>query len=323
MRPFATDRPRWLRRLGVAPRLAMRMAAWGAPSRSLLFGPLSIGDDLLCTAVLREARLRNTPFAMFSNRPELFADNRDPLALHPIDDHYIALLRRLGRTVVTPYYSSRDPSNPDREITPPRHIIAEMCRLAGLRGEVSLRPYLHLTPEELAAAPHLPRQIAIHSSAAAAAIPYPNKEWGTDRFTDISRLLSNEFSLVQIGSARDPAIPGVALDLRGRTTLREAAAIQAASLIFIGLEGFLAHLARAVDCPSVVIQGGRTTAAQFGYSANIHLGVQMDCSPCGLRKDCPFQLACLRDLSPDVVADAARSLAARQRHPLPVDTAQI
>ena len=314
---------RWLGRLAIAPRLAARLAAWGAPARSLVFGPLSLGDDLLCTAVLREARRREQPVVMFTARPELFVGNTDPVAVHSIDDHYMALLRRLGRRVYSPYYVSSDLACPDRDKVPTRHVIAEMCRLCGFHGEVTLRPYLHLTPAELTSAPRLPRQVSIHSSGLAAAIPYRTKEWGADRFTSLARLLSDDFSLVQIGSPRDPVLPGVALDLRGRTTLREAAAIQANSLLFVGLEGFLAHLARAVDCPSVIVHGGRAAPHAFGYSANINLHATPPCSPCGLRESCPNDLACLAAITPEHVVEAVNRLAIRPRVPLPIETAHL
>lgn len=317
------DSSRWLGRLKVAPRLAGRVARWGLPARSIVFGPKSLGDDLLCTAVLREARQRGAPFVMFSARPELFVDNRDPLRLHAIDDHYLALLRQLGRPAVSPYYVSPDPAQPDRDVPPPHHIITEMCRLSGLRGQVALRPYLHLTEEERMAAPSLPRQIALHSSGLAAALPYRDKEWGAERFAALAQLLAGEFSLVQLGAARDPLLPGVALDLRGRTTLREAAAVQARSLLFIGLEGFLVHLARAVDCRSVVIHGGRASPHVFDYSANLNLHSSPSCSPCGLRNTCAYDLQCMTAIRPEDVARHVSAMAARPREPLPVAIAEI
>jgi ADP-heptose:LPS heptosyltransferase len=273
----------------------------------LLFGPLSLGDDLLCTAVLREARQRGVPFAMFTARPELFAGNSDPSRVLPIDDYYVAALRRTGARVVQPYYAGRDPTNPDRDLLPPRHIIAEMCALAGLQGEVALRPYLTLTDSERAAGALFPRQIALHSSGLAAAIPYDTKEWGADRFVAVARLLVPHVKLIQLGSPRDPALP-VAADLRGKTTLREAAAILAASAAFVGLEGFLTHLARAVDCPAVVLLGGRAPAEIFGYAANYNLAVFPPCSPCALRTGCPHDMHCMTAITPSAVAAAALSL---------------
>jgi ADP-heptose:LPS heptosyltransferase len=194
-----------------------------------------------------------------------------------------------------------------------------MCRLAGLNGEVTLRPYLALTAAERVAAPRLPRQIAIQASGLSAAIPYSTKEWGAERFAAVARKLAPGFSLVQLGSPNDPLLPNVALDLRGKTTLREAAAVQAASLCFIGLEGFLTHLARAVDCPAVVIHGGRAPAGIFDYPANINLYTRPACSPCGLRDGCPHDLQCLVAITAGQVAAAVDTLILRPRDSLPVD----
>lgn len=307
----------------MTPRLAVRIASWGTPAHSLVFGPKSLGDDLLCTAVLHEARRRGKPLVMFTARPKLFAGNSDPLAVHCIDNHYLALLAKLHRPAVSPYYTTTDPANPDRDLVPSRHVIAEMCRLAGLNGEISIRPYLHLTSTELNAAPRLPRQIAIHTSGLSAAFPYQTKEWGVTRFETLAKLLSGDFSLVQLGSPNDPALPGIALDLRGRTTLREAAAIQATSIAFVGLEGFLTHLARSVDCPSVVIHGGRAAPHVFGYSANINLHSKPSCAPCGLRNTCPHDMTCMSTISPEEVAKAVSELTERPPGPLPVETVHL
>lgn len=302
-----------------ALRFARNLVRWGLPPRSLLFGPLSLGDDLLCTAVLREARRRGRPFAMMTSHPELFAGNSDPTRLLPIDDDYVAGLRRLGARVVQPYYVGSDPDAPQRDLLPTRPVIAEMCFLAGLRGEVTLRPCLTLTAPELAAGRRFPLQVTLHSTGLAAAVPYPAKEWGPDRFAAVARHLASHAKLIQLGSASDPALP-VDLDLRGRTTPREAAAVLAGSAVFVGLEGFLAHLARSVDCPGVIVMGGRAPAEIFGYGANCNLTAFPVCAPCGLRTGCSHEMSCMRALSPAVVAAAALAALARPRAtPLPAD----
>jgi hypothetical protein len=293
----------------------------GRPVRVLLFGPHSLGDDLLCTVVLREARRRSRPFAMMTSRPELFRGNADPSALLPVDDYYAQALRRLGAQVVQPYYARCDPGNPLRDVFAPHHILTEMCRLAGISGEIAVRPYLYLAHKELRVGRIFPRQITVHSSARSAAFPFTTKEWGTERWVSVVRALAGEFKLIQIGAATDPPLP-VDLDLRGRTSLREAAGILAASEVFAGLEGFLAHLARAVDCPSVVIIGGRVRPETVGYACNVNLYSAVDCSPCGLRDGCPHGLKCLTEILPDTVAAALREMAAHHpARPLPAETA--
>ncbi len=311
-----------VRRAAQVPRFLWNLARWGRPKEALLFGPLSLGDDLLCTAVLREARERGRPFTMMTARPELFTNNPDPLRVLPIDDYYVNGLRRLGTRIISPYYVRPDPADPHRDILPPRHVIAEMCRLAGLKGRVALRPYLNLAPTERRAGQRVQRQIAIHSTALTAALPYHAKEWGPPRLTAVAQALGADFNLVQIGTAGDPALP-VALDLRGKTTLREAAAVLAGSLCFVGLEGFLAHLARAVECPSVIVFGGRASPETFGYPANTNLYAQVDCSPCGLREGCTFGMKCMSAITPEMVIAAVRDLAIRPPRPLPVATTDL
>lgn len=296
---------------------------WGLPNRSILFGPRSLGDDLLCTAVLREARMRDQPFAMFTARPELFQGNHDPAKLLPIDDYYIAMLQRLDKAPIRPYYVGADSTNPLRDILPSRHIIAEMCSLAGISGSVSLRPYLRLAPRELAVAPQSKIQIAVHSTGLGAAIPYPTKEWGPEQFDAMTSELSSEFTLVQLGSVQDPLLSGVTLDLRGKTNLREAAAVLANSRCFIGLEGFLTHLARAVDTPAVVIHGGRAPEGLFSYLANENIYTKLSCSPCGLRDGCPHDMTCMREITPETVLSSVRKLLDRSSAPLPVETAAV
>lgn len=318
--PRQPARSRLLRAL----RFARNVARWGLPARSLLFGPLSLGDDLLCTAVLREARRRGRPLTMMTARPELFAGNADPARLLPIDDDYVAGLRRLGARVIQPYYVGHHAHDPQRDLLPPRHIIAEMCALAGLRGEIALRPYLALSASEIASGRlHQPRQIALHSSGLAAAIPYDAKEWGPARFIALARQLHPHAKLIQLGSAGDPPLP-VDTDLRGRTSLRQAAATLAASNLFIGLEGFLAHLARAVDCPSVIVMGGRAPAEIFGYSANLNLTTSPDCSPCARRSGCPHAMKCMAEITPELaVAGALKLLACAPDRPLPHTTVTL
>lgn len=305
------------------PRLTGRLVWHGLPRRTLIFGPLSLGDDLLCTTVLHEARRRGRPFAMCTARPELFERNPDPSAVLPIDDYYMRLLKAAGCSVVSPYYASADPLNLERDLFQPGHVLAEMCRLSGLHGQITLRPYVYLSPNELVQSRIATRILAVHSTAAAAAVPFATKEWGPAKFADVVTALAGDFTTVQLGSISDPPLP-VARDLRGRTSLREAAAILANATLLLGLEGFLAHLARAVDCPAVVILGGRTQPSTVGYSANINLYSSVPCAPCGLRNDCPHHLVCQQQITVEAVIAAVRELSSRPRdRNLPVDTVEV
>ena len=111
--------------------------------------------------------------------------------------------------------------------------------------------------------------------------------------------------------------------MRGKTSLRESAAILANSLIFIGLVGFLMHLARAVDCRSVIVFGGRERPWQVGYVANCNLTGDNPCSPCWLRNRCDYEGACMDMIDAGEVLAAAESQLRRRGLPLEVQTAHV
>jgi hypothetical protein len=305
-----------------------RLYSWGAvqalrlgrPDVSLGFLG-GIGDDLLCTAPIEEwLRSGARRVWFFTRHPELYSHYDRRVRLVPEDGRYRRLAALLGQPMRPTDYLTRDPENPERDVLPPHHIIVEMCRRAGLHGGISLRPHLRLGAAERAAGALFPRQIAIQSSCLNARIPFSTKDWGAARFAEAARRLAADFNLVQVGSADDPPLPG-ATDLRGHPRLRHVAAVIAASELFVGLEGFLTHLARAVDCPSVVVIGGRARPGVYGYSCNENLQRPVFCSPCGLRNGCPNDLACMQEISVQDVMDAVHRLAARNLpRPLPAET---
>jgi ADP-heptose:LPS heptosyltransferase len=206
---------------------------------------------------------------------------------------------------------------------PNQHVIAEVCASAGIAGEISLRPYVMLSSDERARGNRSVRpQVAIQSSNLGARYGMRNKQWYPDRFQTVVNSLGAEFDFVQLGFVGDPPLQGC-LDLRGRTTLREAAGVLAGSRLFIGLEGGLMHLARAVDCRSVIIFGGHTRPDQIGYLANENLGWSGQCSPCWLENECDFDRTCMREISAEAVIEAARRQLALMGEPLAVDRVVI
>jgi ADP-heptose:LPS heptosyltransferase len=246
----------------------------------------------------------------------LFEENGDAAQILASDYHY----RRF-----TPYmhlaYTSHDTTT-DSDAPPSRHIIAELCARAGITGEVALRPYLKLTDAELDKASWAAGKIAIQSSGMDAKFPMRNKQWFPERFQEVVDALHSDYAFVQVGSSADPPLSRTR-DLRGQTSLRQAAAILFHARLFIGNVGFLMHAARAVDCPSVIVYGGRESPWQSGYSANRNLYSPVPCAPCWLWNRCEFDHICMTKITPAEVVRAARGKLAEPRTPLPVDTAII
>jgi hypothetical protein len=299
------------------------------PAMLLYFG-FALGDDLLCTAVLRELRRRGRDrLLMISNRPELFADNPDA-EVRPLWPRYspdgstVAICRRYSRLwggeFIRLEYAPL--AGDDRSRPPGRHIIAEMCARAHITGSVAIRPYLRLTDAERSAGGWAEGRVVIQSSGMAARHPMRNKEWDQGRFQAVVDALRDEVEFIQLGAAEDPALRH-ADDLRGRTGVRETAAILSQARLYVGSVGFLMHLARAVDCPGVIVYGGREAPWQSGYSCNLNLYSATPCAPCWRWNTCEFDRYCMSEISVADVVSAIRQMLGKPRCPLALDTIDI
>jgi ADP-heptose:LPS heptosyltransferase len=300
--------------IGVAPdRLAhFNNARLGFPQR-VYHGAGGIGDDLLCTTVFRELKKRGeTRVAVRSNYPELFRGNPDVDVVVRKKIPIIAGMTIHGLNLFQLTYFV-----PLKE-----HFLASMCRMAGIGGEVALRPYLFLRPDEMTAGRLFDRQIVIQSAGLGSTKPMKNKEWFPERFQAVADQLQSKAKLIQLGTLADPPLKGT-VDLRGKTPLRKAAALLANSLVFVGQVGFLMHLARAVDCRSAIVYGGRETPATTGYTANGNLVGFTPCSPCWEENKCDYDRECMKMISVETVAAAAMEQINRHGSPLETELVNL
>jgi ADP-heptose:LPS heptosyltransferase len=289
----------------------------GCPERILHFG-IGPGDDLLCTVVMRELRKRGQKkIWMMTKNPELFEHNPDVDEVVPIDYRFREYAWVRGKKWHVLEYSRIDVEK-DQSEPPQRHILAELCGRMGVQGEITMRPYFQLTDEERTKTAWAQETIAIQSSGLGGQMLMRNKQWFPERFQAVVDRLKAQFKFVQVGSANDPALEGVT-DLRGKTGIRESAAVLASCRLFLGNVGFLMHLARAVECPSVIIFGGREAPWQSGYSCNLNLYSAVPCAPCWLWNKCDYNRMCMDNISADNVIQAVEQLTGRARNPLAVD----
>jgi len=130
--------------------------------------------------------------------------------------------------------------------------------------------------------------------------------------------------LFRIGNfaASDPLLADV-IDLRGKTNIRESAAVLANCRLLIGTVGFLMHLARATECPAVIIFGGREAPWQSGYGCNTNLYSAVPCAPCWLWNKCDHNRLCMENITAQEVILAAEQITSRERNPLKVDFFQL
>jgi hypothetical protein len=292
----------------------------GLPEVVLCFG-IAPGDDLLCTAVLRELQKRGRgEMWMMSNYPELYVGGSDAARIVPVRNEYRTFAKVWRRDFRHLEYAPFDMD--DRSEPPCRHIIAELCAGAGIVGAVAIKPYIWLTEIEKANGEWARDRIVIQSSGLAAKHPMQNKQWYPERFQRVVDALKNEFEFVQLGGTNDPALDRVR-DLRGGTDIRQAAAILHHARLYIGTVGFLMHLARAVECPGVIVYGGREAPWQSGYICNVNLYTAVPCAPCWRWNKCEINRQCMQSISADDVLDAVGELLGKPRDPLAVEKVVI
>jgi Glycosyltransferase family 9 (heptosyltransferase) len=298
-----------------------RGLVFGFPDLMLYFGTAA-GDDLLCTVVLRELKKRSAQkIWIISNHSELFVRNADVAKVVPEYDFFRYYPAFWGGKYQRLEYARYD-SQEDRSVPTTGHVITELCARAGVTGEIALHPYFYLSSAEKESALWANGMIAIQSSGLASKHRMQNKEWYPERFQEVVHRLKNDFKFVQIGSANDPLLTDV-LDLRGKTSIRESATILSQARLFVGLEGFTMHLARSVECPAVIVFGGRTAPWQFGYSCNINLYSDVPCAPCWLWNKCDYDRKCMNQIGVAAVVDGVLRMLQRPRNPLVVDTERI
>jgi ADP-heptose:LPS heptosyltransferase len=187
---------------------------------------------------------------------------------------------------------------------------------------VSIRPYLELTDTEKYRARWAAGRIVIQSGGNGARHPARNKQWYPERFEAVVKDLYREWEFVQLGSTEDLSLQ-YATDLRGVTTMREAAAILYNARLYVGAVGFLMHLARAVECPSVIVFGGREAPWQSGYMCNANLYSPVPCAPCWRWNSCELDRKCMTDISVADVVSAIRAMIGKPRGPLGVEWVHI
>lgn len=297
----------------------MQTLRLGRPEVSLGFLG-GIGDDLLCTAAIHEWQKRGARRIWFFTRhPKLYRYS-SRVRLVPEDPRYRRLAEVFGQPMRPLSYSEYDPAT-DRDTAVTEHILADMCRRAGLRGPVALRPYLNLAPSTAVPAGAVAGALVFQSSGMSAILPMANKQWPAERMQQVADHFAGRMPCVQLGSPGDPPLRGVT-DFRGRT-LQDSAALLHHSRLFVGLVGFPMHLARAVDCPAVIVYGGREWPEYTGYCANFNIDCRPPCSPCWQRNRCDFDRRCLTQIEVSQVIAAIEQMLLRPRSPLPVDTVEL
>lgn len=294
--------------LSIESRALKNVLQHGYPDISLHFYG-GLGDEVMLTCIAHELKKRDSKIKIWqiSSAAQLLKNNSDYSLI--IDQKFSYDLRHsniLKKTRTNFIYSNWLPGDDIWEI-PAEHILLNLLKKTGIKGPVELRPYIYLTDLEIKKFKFHDLQICIQSVGEHTHAGWmKNKIWSHHNLCKVVDEIKKKIPalrIIQLGTSQDPVLP-CDIDLRGKTSLRETAGVLAASKLFIGTQGFLPHVARAVDTRSVVIFGGREHAWQSGYVANINLEAFPPCSPCWAMSRCAHDRMCMAQISINDVCSA-------------------
>jgi len=199
------------------------------------------------------------------------------------------------------------------------HVIEQFCHQLDLRGSVSLKPQIFFSNEEVNSfSKPSADYIVVQSQASHSNHPQTTKDWSVESMQEVVDCLRKYFKIIQIGSENDLKLKGVR-NFCGKTSIREAGLFLKNARLFVGLEGALMHMARAVDCPSVIVWGGRLKPSQIGYPCFENITSELDCSPCWIPNSCPNNLECMKRIKPEQIIETSQRILDKTDCSLPVD----
>ncbi len=147
----------------------------------------------------------------------------------------------------------------------------------------------------------------------------PERRWGADRFRKVAHWLSAfGLQVVVVGGNDDQqqgeaiVAGGSGLNLAGRTSLVETAAVIDRSALLVSGDSGVLHIAVGLGKPTVSLFGpGRSEKWAPRGDRHIVINKQLPCSPCttyGTTPPCPQNARCLRDITVEEVTDAVMML---------------
>lgn len=156
--------------------------------------------------------------------------------------------------------------------------------------------------------------VALFSGASIA-----ERRWDAVKFAELANRLLTRMAVVVVGGAVDLEAARLiehsgGVNLVGKTTLSETAAILARSSLLVSGDSGILHIAVGLGIPTVSLFGpGREKKWAPRGAGHIVINKNLSCSPCttfGYTPKCPINARCMAEISVDEVEAAALTLLA-------------
>jgi heptosyltransferase-2 len=148
----------------------------------------------------------------------------------------------------------------------------------------------------------------------------PAKRWPPTHFADLARRLIESGARVWVVGSPNDRLAADALiaaagesarhlrDLTGKTDLGTAIDLMSGAAVVVSNDSGLMHAAAAVGAPVVALFGSSSPVYTPPLSTQARVArIEIECSPC-FKRECPLgHFRCMRELSPELVYNLARS----------------
>lgn len=284
----------------------------------LLIQYMTCGDVIVMTAITRALRKKYGDncvihFMTLRENMDLLYGNPDiDRVLSPLDEVELELYD----IVLRPFKCLQEVAAWERNEL---HFVEMYAHIAGVDlSEVGYKPVVvPACIEHLKVRYDIPSDyIIVHTTT-----NDPAKHPTLERWKDIVDALKREFDLplLQIGGASDQAPKGIDIDMRGKTSMREAAKFIQDCKCLVGVDSFSVHVASALNVPFVGLYGAKPvdmTGPNLGRLEEYQIALEPE-KYCDKFTDYPCFLAsclygdevkCINNISSDAVVGAVKTV---------------
>ena len=146
----------------------------------------------------------------------------------------------------------------------------------------------------------------------------PQKHWLEERWIELLDVFTDKMDLtvVLLGGPGDrtaserilPVEEPRRVNLTGKTSLQQAAAVMKQAALVIGVDTGLTHMGFALDVPTIALFGATTPYLNTEGTSGTVLYHPMDCSPCRRSPTCEGDYTCMKAISTNEVLSVTDSL---------------
>jgi ADP-heptose:LPS heptosyltransferase len=262
----------------------------------------ALGDALFLTTLAREVKKRN-PKAyvhVISGLPQIFDRNPD---VDQVSEEPKEGLPGLGKYLMR--YEHKFPWNG-------KHILEHCKAVVDIRDTIELRAYIYPSLEDhlwaeafvqtLGVSPILINRVAGPRT--------DKKNWPDDYWEQLLPSLLDLAPVVEIGSQYAKSLPPHPrfMDLVGKTSIHQTAALMHRSRLLICPVTGTLHLAASCNLPTLCILGGSEPAHATKYPNTYYIENRPSCADCYEKGPCMFDFRCLREISVNTVLGKVKDL---------------